>query len=242
MYCPITNKSKCVRGGPTESYLQLPSIPQGGLCKHYHLAMNVATDKGVCIEQERVQAAANIYEIGEYFHDISTKSIEIIDNSSSVSVVCTDTFSCSCYANSHGIECICLKVARQSVPSINLSSFISSYADNNFENKAMELTIEDSMKLGEINSFVNGDGLEHLNENKKKMLLNSLSSTRNVCFLTDFCKTDRKRKQQPIFPNRKTKTEDHSYTCTYTSKTLKVAADGGFKNKCRNKGSLRKDF
>ncbi|CAG2223089.1 unnamed protein product [Mytilus edulis] len=226
-----------------------PAAPQGGLCKHYHLALNVATAKGVCIEQERVQAAASIYEIGDYFHDFLNKSIEKIDNSSSVSVVCTDTFSCSCYANSHGIECICLKVARQIVPSMNSSSLISSYPDNHVDYIPMELSIEDSIrvKLGEINAFVNGDGLRHMSENKKKMLMNSLSNTRNVCVLTDFCKTNRKRKQEPLFPNRKTKSEDHSYACTSTSKTSKIATprlmeDGGFKNKCRNKGSLRKDF
>lgn len=194
-----------------------------GQCKHYHLAMNVATAKGVCIEQERVQAAANIYEIGDYFHEFLKKSIEKIDNSSSVSVVCTDTFSCSCYSNSHGIECICLKVARQIVPSMNSSSLISSYPDNHVDYKPMELSIEDSIrvKLGEINAFVNVDGLGHLSENKNKMLLNALSNTRNVCVLTDFCKTNRKRKQEPLFPNRKTKSEDHSYACTSTSKASK---------------------
>ena len=93
----------------------------------------------------------------EYFDDTANRHTEIIDKIGSLSVVSAERFSCSCHAFSHGIECICLKVAKKSTPAFNFCSKPSDIVCKDREENPADFLAEDMihLKLEEIYSFVN---------------------------------------------------------------------------------------
>ena len=60
--------------------------------------------------------ANQFFELEQYFHDKFNKQVEILTLSSSVSIVNLETYSCSCFAYSHGIKCVCPRIAKRVVP------------------------------------------------------------------------------------------------------------------------------
>ena len=86
------------------------------MCKHVHLALLIAASRTIDIEMERSSQANQIFESQQYFHDKTNHQIEIFCLNCTVSFFNLETYSCSCFAYSHGIKCVCSEVAQRVVP------------------------------------------------------------------------------------------------------------------------------
>lgn len=96
-------------------------------------------------------------------------------------------------------------------------------------------------KLQAVNLVVNSLQFKEVSEQRKKSILQSLNAIYSSCIGTNFHKKTTKRKQQPLFPNRKAKKikEDHPYTMTKKgckSNNSNKKEDGNFKMSARKKG------
>lgn len=117
------------------------------MCKHVHLALLIAASRNIDIEMERSYQVNEVLESEQYFHDKTNKQIEIFSVSCSVSFVNLETYSCSCFAYSHGINCVCSKVAKRVVPPPhNLSDLNDTVLQKLNVPSAQGLTTEESIK------------------------------------------------------------------------------------------------
>ena len=222
------------------------------MCKHVHLAQMIASSRNVDINLERQIQAGTIFNEGQYFYDEENKQVEIVSKSGLVSVVNIDSYTCSCFASSHNITCTCITVAKMVVPPSDVPpSELHVHFNNEIEEDKMAEKSTDILiqrKIDEINVLVNSEQFKMVTELKKKNVLQALGRAYNICRLNSYCKKTKKRKIQPLFPNRKSKLprNDHDYPSTtkhvLNKKGRTLNEDGSFKMASRNKGCTRKPF
>ena len=87
------------------------------MCKHVHLAEFIASKRNIDLTVERRSEAMNVFNAEQYFYDRDNNQVEVLSRLGNVSVVNLTSFKCTCFANSHGIHCVCVMVAKMVVPS-----------------------------------------------------------------------------------------------------------------------------
>lgn len=107
---------------------------------------------------------------------------------------------CSCYANSHGIQCVCTIVANMVAPQyLNPCSVNIEVADTELKEPNESLDQKVRQKLQAVNLVVNSLQFKEVSEQRKKSILQSLNAIYSSCIGTIFHKKTTKRKQQPLF-------------------------------------------
>ena len=222
------------------------------MCKHYHLEMLIAASKNINIDEERDKRAADIIESGNFFLDVNNKTCEIMLSSGALSLIHLDNYTCSCLASSHGIPCVCLSVAKK----VTVPVVTDNHARDTCNSESIEIsdvpteeTLDDKIKrkLGQINTFVNCSQFDNVSKRRKRDLLQSLNQAHKSCIMTNFLKKSRKRKECPLFPNRKSTstTVDHTYSTPKNKLrklNTKINEYGSFKTSGRSKKCVRKVF
>lgn len=204
--------------------------------------------KNIDLDKEKIVQADLIYNLGQYHHDKDNEQVEIVSLPGSVSIVNLATQTCSCFANSHGIQCVCTIVANMVAPQyLNPCSVNIEVAETELKEPNESLDQKVRQKLQAVNLVVNSLQFKEVSEQRKRSILQSLNAIYSSCIGTNFHKKTTKRKQQPLFPNRKAKTikEDHPYTMTKRgckSNNSNKKEDGSFKMSARKKGSTRNTF
>lgn len=218
------------------------------MCKHIHLGMLVASSRNIDLEKERICQANQIFACGQFFHDENNNELEVLSLYGLVSIVNLDSYKCSCFANSHGIICVCSLVAKKVVPLSNNHNDQDIINDDSIPPPEDTLERKIENKLQQITSFLHGEQLKSMTEKKKRSALQSLNQIYATCYTSNFSKKSNKRKQLPLFPNRnnkKTKT-DHLYSTTRKKickkSNTKINDDGSFKMSGRRMGTVRKPF
>ncbi|CAC5392591.1 unnamed protein product [Mytilus coruscus] len=93
------------------------SLLFSGMCKHVHLAELIASKRNIDLTVERRSEAMDVFNAEQYFYDRDNNQVEVLARLGNVSVVNLTSFKCTCFANSHGIHCVCVMVAKMVVPS-----------------------------------------------------------------------------------------------------------------------------
>ncbi|VDI82347.1 Hypothetical predicted protein [Mytilus galloprovincialis] len=187
--------------------------------------VNVVCNCPAATTRERRSEAMNVFNAEQYFYDRDNNQVEVLSRLGNVSVVNLTSFKCTCFANSHGIHCVCVMVAKMVVPSPDIES--TSIDETRQQLKEDKETTDQAIKrkIEEINIYVNNKNFQTIDVKKKKTILQALTTALHICKTTNFSKTTRKRKQQPLFPSRKSKSSktDHDYSvsrkCVLKKKT-----------------------
>ncbi|CAC5381447.1 unnamed protein product [Mytilus coruscus] len=99
-----------------------PAATTRGMCKHVHLAELIASKRNIDLTVERRSEAMDVFNAEQYFYDRDNNQVEVLSRLGNVSVVNLTSFKCTCFANSHGIHCVCVMVAKMVVPSPYIQS------------------------------------------------------------------------------------------------------------------------
>ncbi len=172
-----------------------------GLCKHLHLSLIVASQRGTDVEEARLREATQIVSEGTYFLD--SPNLEIL-NDGGASIVNTNSMSCTCVAYSHGITCICIKVAHMIVPA-NLSlPAPETVATTDVDTSPKACKIDNmKAKLDEVSEWLQSGSAEQC-PNFNEVQQNVMQLHASV--FSKFKKVTKERKIKPLFPQRKSVT------------------------------------
>lgn len=135
-----------------------------GVCKHLHVADAGASQAGVDIASVRRVKAENLHELDLY--TVAADSVEVIDADGNGGIVDINTQKCTCVANSHGVDCVCLIVARLTgaceKPTENIHHVQESDGDLHVpEEKDCATLIEDLYLWSKSSSYQNNPDLRN---------------------------------------------------------------------------------
>ncbi|CAC5376420.1 unnamed protein product [Mytilus coruscus] len=165
-----------------------PAATTRGMCKHVHLVELIASKRNIDLTVERRSEAMDVFNAEQYFYDR--------DNNQPWYTLC-----------------LC-DGSKMVVPSPYIQS--TSIDETRQQLKEDKETTDQAIKrkIEEINIYVNNKNFQTIDVKKKKTILQALTTALHICKTTNFSKTTRKRKQQPLFPSRKSKSSktDHDYS------------------------------
>ncbi|CAC5383706.1 unnamed protein product [Mytilus coruscus] len=153
-----------------------PAATTRGMCKHVHLAELIASKRNIDLTVERRSEAMDVFNAEQYFYDRDNNQVEVLSRLGNVSVVNLTSFKCTCFANSHGIHCVCVMVAKMVVPSPYIQS--TSIDETRQQLKEDKETTDQAIKrkIEEINIYVNNKNFQTIDVKKKE---NYFTSTHN---------------------------------------------------------------
>lgn len=212
-----------------------------GMCKHLHTAFTLAAARGTDVHQQRFSRAKELYE--EEAYTVDGNYMFVIDTS--VGNVDMKTMTCICTAASHGIFCICKKVAGLYKEENSIEYNIP------METDSQEPSIVDGpcdtagQNLGKFKGMLND--IQQWAESADDVPLSILNETRKLHTLLfgQYNTALRHRKITPLHPYRKAVNKakkalvDHKYTSLAGKKPRKcsrtVCQDGAFSVKKTSK-------
>lgn len=153
--------------------------------------------KNIDLDKEKIVQADLIHNLGQYHHDKDNEQVEIVSLPGSVSIVNLATQTCFCFANSHGIKCVCTIVANMVAPQYLNPCFVNTeVAETELKqpNESLDQKVRQKLQVKEAS------------EQRKRSILQSLNAIYSSCIGTNFHKKTTKRKQQLFFPTGRPKT------------------------------------
>ena len=235
-----------------------PLFPITGLCKHLHIARNVAASRNINWEAAQATLANDLFELGHYTYDGSTVCVFDGDN---VYIVTSDN-RCTCVASSHKVKCICQQVAslvKNSVahsscdtPAIPNSAMSDEPASPPSQSEPHSKRYTVKQQLQELLAWVDSDQFEAVNKTRQGEIIQKISAAHALAHNQKFRKITRKRKIEPNCSYRRSmerakklkRDNEHQYALkagsTKTAKS-KTKPDGSFKKTSRSK-CQRKHF
>ncbi|CAG2198936.1 unnamed protein product [Mytilus edulis] len=146
-----------------------PAATTRGMCKHVYLAELIASKRNIELNIERRSEAMNVFNAEQYFYDRDNNQVEVLSTLGNVSVVNLTSFKCTCFANSHGIHCVCVMVAKMVVPSPDIES--TSIDETRQQLKEDKETTDQAIKrkIEEINIYVNNKNFQTIDVKKRKL-------------------------------------------------------------------------
>ena len=222
-------------------------ISFSGMCKHVHVAFNVARMKELDIEHARMRHAEELFSGGLYAQ--YGDEILIFDDDNYVNTV--NGMNCTCIAASHGVRCACKMVVDLIMNDVPTAPEVieEATAEMPCESVPIDPKRIAIQKVDEIRSWLLGstcDDASHLKE-----VCDNISRLHTLTFRTKFTKVTSKRKIGPNslcrrsieLAKKRKLAGDHRYTGT-SGKQVKrqVNKDGSFKRTHRAKLTERKSF
>jgi hypothetical protein len=213
-----------------------------GMCKHIHIGLAKAEDRGISVEDARSRVAMKLFQDKSYHED--NGEIVVYDGEFVSTVLHGNR--CTCVAASHGLTCLCQQIAIMvSEVATGSASDVVAPVDNAVpsETDADDLATQ---KLHEIAAFLSS-GKEHTSH---ATIIKEVNKLHSLVFNAPFKKITKKRKIGPNSASRKiidnaikrkrlTQT-DHMYPgINSTKRKSSRRADGAFR---RVKQSRKSSF
>ena len=224
---------------------------QTGMCKHLHVGFTIAATHGTDVVERRRLKAMEIYQ--NYNFHVEDGHLHIMDGNH-IGVVNLASSTCLCVAFSHGINCVCAKVAELWAADNNASPPPGDSEDTTEVDT--ENTNEDSVKAKSLTPLQKLNAIQEWMQENTSQITSRHTIHINALYSSIFSKYKRvtkKRKIESVNPQRlainkpkKIKMgRDHIY-CSTLNKPKRSSsskkADGSFKTKSRTKGGRRKPF
>lgn len=122
----------------------------------------VATSRNVDVDMKRKTQAQWIFDTENYYHDKDLDQIDIISAKGYSSVVNINLMSCSCFANSRGVNCYCLLVMETIQPVVSVACNEELTTVTPLEKPTTSTDKAIKRNLDEISLFVLSDNFQDL--------------------------------------------------------------------------------
>ena len=222
-----------------------PAASQQGMCKHFHVAQNVASLKGQDVESLRFSIAERLFSENMYI--IDGEDICVFDDNGDVSTVISRQ-KCTCIAASFGLYCICKHLVSLVSGNDGIASAEQEILDSGFDRAPQEECSRDAsiidiakVKLGELQALLTSENIK--THPRQKEILSQINQLHSVAFSTSFRRVCRKKKIEVNSSYRRAverakrikrlrDQHDHGYHSVRKNKS-KVNRDGSFRKQAR---------